>query len=94
MTQVGSCHLTKCAPRLLLFVFLCGAAWGQNAVVSGRVTDTTGGVIPNVAVVLINRATQVKSPTVTTRKAFLFSRQSFRALTMSTPPLRDSMPAT
>ena len=48
-----------------MFVFLCGVAWGQNAVVSGRVTDTSGGVIPNVAVELINRATQVKSPTVT-----------------------------
>src|SRR3954451_9659603 len=65
MTEVRFCRLAKCDPRLLMFVFLCGVAWGQNAVVSGRVTDTSGGVVPNVAVELMNRATQVKSPTVT-----------------------------
>src|SRR3954453_6233888 len=53
------------ALHIVMFVSLCGALWGQNAVVSGRVTDTSGGVIPNVAVELINHATQVKSPTVT-----------------------------
>ena len=53
------------ALRSLLFVCLCGEAMAQNAVVSGRVTDTSGGVIPNVAVELINRATQIKSPTLT-----------------------------
>ena len=30
----------------ILLLLLCGAAWGQNAVVSGRVTDTSGGVVP------------------------------------------------
>src|SRR3982751_5831871 len=65
MTEVRSCRLAKCDPRLIMSVFLCGVAWGQNAVVSGRVTDTSGGAIPNVTVALINRATQVKSPTVT-----------------------------
>ena len=53
------------AIRALLFANLCATAWGQNAVVSGRVTDTSGGVIPNATVELINRATQVKLPTVT-----------------------------
>src|SRR3954463_328444 len=65
MTRQRFCYPAPRALRLLMFVFLCGAAWGQNAVVSGRVTDTSGGVVPNVAVELINRATQVKSPTVT-----------------------------
>lgn len=46
-------------------LFLCVAVWGQNTAVSGRVTDSTEGVIPNVTVELINRATQVKSATVT-----------------------------
>jgi len=53
------------ALRAVRFVFMCGAAWGQNAVVSGRVSDTSGGVIPNVSIELNNRATQVKSPTLT-----------------------------
>ena len=59
------CALVVCALRAVLIISVCGIAWGQNAVVSGRVTDTTGGVIPNVAVELINRATQVKLPSVT-----------------------------
>ena len=49
----------------ILLQLLCGAAWGQNTVVSGRVTDTSSGVIPNVAVDLTNRATQVKLQTLT-----------------------------
>ena len=53
------------ALRTVLYVCMCGGALAQNAVVSGRVSDTSGGVIPNVAVELINRATQVKSPTIT-----------------------------
>jgi hypothetical protein len=36
--------------RAVLFVCMCGAAWGQNAVVSGRLSDTSGGVIPNVSI--------------------------------------------
>src|SRR5436309_593601 len=57
-------HVTF-ALRAALFVCMCGAAWGQNAIVSGRVSDTSGGVVPNVSIELINRATQVKSPTLT-----------------------------
>jgi len=57
-------HVTF-ALRAVLFVCMCGAAWGQNAIVSGRVSDTSGGVIPNVSIELNNRATQVKSPTLT-----------------------------
>jgi len=51
--------------RAVVIASMCAVTWGQNAVVSGRVSDTSGGVIPNVSVELINRATQVKSPTVT-----------------------------
>jgi len=53
------------AAGFLSILMICGTAWAQNAVVSGRVTDTSGGVIPNASVELINRATQVKSPTLT-----------------------------
>src|SRR5947207_9049725 len=53
------------AIRAVLFISMCVTAWSQNAVVSGRVSDTSGGVIPNVTIELINRATQVKSPTLT-----------------------------
>jgi len=41
-----------------LFASACGAAWGQNAAASGRVTDTSGGVIANVAADLINHGEQ------------------------------------
>ena len=64
-----------CAPAILLAVlFVCHTpAWGQNAVVSGRVTDTSGGVIQSVTVELTNRATQVKLPTVTNEEGiFIF----------------------
>jgi Carboxypeptidase regulatory-like domain/TonB dependent receptor-like, beta-barrel len=53
------------AVPVALFVCICGEAFAQNAIVSGRVIDTSGSVIPKVAVELINRATQVKSPTLT-----------------------------
>src|SRR4051794_21652058 len=65
MTQQRFYYPAARVLRIVMFVSVCGAAWGQNAVVSGRVTDTSGGVVPNVAVELMNRATQVKSPTVT-----------------------------
>src|SRR3954465_1428350 len=65
MTRQRFCYPARRALRVVMFLSMCGATWGQNTVVSGRVTDTSGGVIPNVAVELINRATQVKSPTVT-----------------------------
>jgi Carboxypeptidase regulatory-like domain len=63
------------APAILLAALLvCHTpAWGQNAVVSGRVTDTSGGVIQSVTVELTNRATQVKLPTVTNEEGiFIF----------------------
>jgi hypothetical protein len=44
---------------------MCAVSWGQSAIVSGRVMDSAGGMIPNAAVELINRATQVKIPTIT-----------------------------
>ena len=50
--------------QCFLVLLTCASAWAQNAVVSGRVTDTSGGVIQNVTVELTNRATQVKSITV------------------------------
>jgi hypothetical protein len=47
--------------------------WGQNATVSGRVTDTSQSVIPNVVVELTNRATEVRSQTVTNAEGiFIF----------------------
>src|SRR5215469_1451433 len=50
-----------------------GTAWAQNAVVSGRISDTSGGVIANVSVELTNHATQVKSATRTNNEGiFVF----------------------
>jgi len=63
------------APAIVLaMLFVCQTpVWGQNAVVSGRVTDTSGGVIQSVTVELTNRATQVKLPTVTNEEGiFIF----------------------
>jgi hypothetical protein len=52
---------------MLLAVLLLGPAqlWGQNAVVSGRVTDSTGAVIPGAALELRNPATSVRIKTET-----------------------------
>ena len=62
-----------CALRVALIVSACSAAWAQNAVVSGRVTDTSGGVIGSVDVDLTNRATQVKLASVTNSEGiFIF----------------------
>ncbi len=60
---------------VLLTVLVCGTSpvWGQNAVVSGRVTDSSERVVPNVTVELTNRATEVKSLTVTNEEGiFIF----------------------
>src|ERR1039458_6971208 len=47
--------------------------WGQNAAVSGRVTDPSRSVIQNATVELTNRATEVKSATVTNAEGiFIF----------------------
>ncbi len=51
---------------LLVALLVCWApAWAQNAVVSGRVTDTSGAAIPKATVELTRRSTGVKSTTVT-----------------------------
>ena len=66
---------TAFAPAILLAALLLGHTpiWAQNAVVSGRVTDTSGAVIPGVTVELTNRATQVKSSTVSNEEGiFVF----------------------
>ena len=65
MNKQRFCAPLTCGLRAALFVSVCGGAWAQNAVVSGRVTDPSGGVIGDVAVELINHATQVKLPSVT-----------------------------
>lgn len=65
MTNKNLCAQSLRTAGILSILLTCGTLWAQNAVVSGRVTDTSGGVIPNASVELINRATQVKSPTVT-----------------------------
>ncbi len=59
---------------IFLALFVCNSAiWGQNAVVSGRVTDSSERVIPNVAVELTNRDTQVQSATRTNAEGiFIF----------------------
>jgi hypothetical protein len=54
-----------CALHILLLAALSCCAWGQNTVVSGRITDSSGGVIPKVEVELVNRATNISLPTVT-----------------------------
>jgi hypothetical protein len=59
------CATLMCVLRAALLVSVCGGAWAQNAMVSGRVTDPSGGVIGDVAVELINHATQVKLPSIT-----------------------------
>ena len=65
MKQVPVWRLAMSVLRTMPFVFVCAAGWSQNAFVSGRVTDTSGGVIGRAAVELTNRSTQVKLPTVT-----------------------------
>ena len=58
---------------LLALLFSPSPLFGQNAMVSGRVTDTSQGVVANVTIELTNRATQVKSQTVTNADGiFLF----------------------
>ena len=53
--------------KLFLFLaFLCPVfAWGQA--VTGRVSETSGGVLPKVKVIVRNQATNVEVVTVTTR---------------------------
>jgi len=55
----------RSAFRAALLIALCGVAWSQNATVAGRITDSSGGVVSNVAVELINQATQVKLASLT-----------------------------
>jgi hypothetical protein len=50
---------------LAALLVCCAPVWAQNAVVSGRVTDSSGAVVPNATVELTRRTTQVKSTTVT-----------------------------
>ncbi len=60
-------------PALLALLVSGSPLYGQNAVVSGRVTDTSQSVVPNVTVELTNRETQVQLPTVTNAEGiFLF----------------------
>src|SRR4030095_6723874 len=67
---------TAFGSAILLAALLLGhtPVWAQNAVVSGRVTDTSGGVIPGASVELTNRATQVKSSRVSNEEGiFVFT---------------------
>jgi hypothetical protein len=51
-------------------VLLClsGALWAQNAQITGRVTDSTHAVVPNVSVTATNAGTQVVRRTVTNER--------------------------
>jgi hypothetical protein len=60
MTMGG---LAAGAAAVLLFLLCCPPAWGQNAVVSGRVTDSSGAVLPGANLELRNTATNVKLKT-------------------------------
>ena len=75
LLRVGMNRNLAFGSAILLAALFVGhtPVWGQNAVVSGRVTDTSGAVIPSVTVELTNRATQVKSSTVTNEEGiFVF----------------------
>ena len=61
MTEKGNYAVRLAA----VCVAMCGSAWAQNTTVSGQVIDSSGAVIQNVTVELTNRATQVKSVTLT-----------------------------
>ncbi len=50
---------------LALLPLGCVSLWGQNAVVSGRITDSSGAVIPGASVELQNSATGVRVRTQT-----------------------------
>jgi len=68
--QVVIDRFVRPAPRVralsLVLFLLCGLpVWGQNAVVSGRVTDSSGAVLPGAALELRNTATNVTLKTST-----------------------------
>src|SRR5262245_33133857 len=50
MTRVRSCRASLLVIALYLFVLLPAAAFAQEAVFSGAVTDSTGGALPGVVV--------------------------------------------
>jgi hypothetical protein len=64
------------APALLLFA---GMAFGQigTSTITGRVTDSTGAVVPNVSIVVINTGTNFQFTTVTNTDG-LFRVQSLQ----------------
>ena len=51
------------AVALLPFLLLSSQAFGQNAGVSGTVTDTTGAVLPGATVTATNNETTIKATT-------------------------------
>jgi len=57
----------------LLPLLCCLPVWGQNAVVSGRVVDSSGAAVPAAALELRNSATNVTLKTATnTEGLFVF----------------------
>jgi hypothetical protein len=46
--------------KVAVLVLFAGALWGQNPVVSGRISDSSGAVVPGAAIALVNRNTGVK----------------------------------
>ena len=73
MGQERSSGSHVCYIRAMVLLCLWHTMWGQNAQVSGRISDISGAGIPSVAVELINRATQVKLPTLSNAEGiFIF----------------------
>ncbi len=58
-------QMAACWLRVVLSAIFCASAWAQNATVSGRVSDTSGAVIPNVSVELTSRTTQIRLSSAT-----------------------------
>jgi hypothetical protein len=76
------------AVALLPFLLLCSQAFGQNAGVSGTVTDTTGAVLPGSTVTAINVDTTIKTST-TTNNAGIYN---FSALPVGTYTVSAEIP--
>jgi hypothetical protein len=76
------------AVALLPFLLLSSQAFGQNAGVSGTITDTTGAVLPATTITATNSQTGVKA-TTTSNNAGIYN---FASLAPGTYTLRSEIP--